>query len=231
MRGARTSLLLAMAVAAMMLFARLGQLPLRDPDEGRNAEVAREMAEAGSWLTPTYNGLAYLATPPFTFPAVAISPPPLAPSRRPARCAPAAPPARPAASSSCTPATTCCAPPARTGPPAAGCARTTGHTARTSNAPSPRSPPGGDGGSSSATAGRPRITPGSSAAPPRSTCATCSARAWPTATAPGRWPPDRAATPSGPHLSADGLTAGPGPEAETQLRRAPQTGLFQHAPR
>jgi len=54
-----------MAVAAMMLFARLGQLPLRDPDEGRNAEVAREMAEAGAWLTPTYNGLVYLDKPAF----------------------------------------------------------------------------------------------------------------------------------------------------------------------
>ena len=73
MRGARTSLLLAMAIAAVMLFARLGQLPLRDPDEGRNAEVAREMAEAGAWLTPTYNGLVYLDKPAFYFKAVAIS--------------------------------------------------------------------------------------------------------------------------------------------------------------
>ena len=73
MRGARTSLLLAMAIAAVMLFARLGQLPLRDPDEGRNAEVAREMAEAGAWLTPTYNGLVYLDKPAFYFKTVAIS--------------------------------------------------------------------------------------------------------------------------------------------------------------
>ncbi len=73
MRGALTCLLSAMAFAAMMLFARLGQLPLRDPDEGRNAEVAREMAEAGAWLTPTYNGLVYLDKPAFYFKAVAIS--------------------------------------------------------------------------------------------------------------------------------------------------------------
>ena len=42
-----------------------------------------------------------------------------------ARCARGAPPARPAASSSCTRAMTCCAPPGRTGPPTPGCARTT----------------------------------------------------------------------------------------------------------
>ena len=94
-----------------------------------------------------------------------------------ARCGTGAPPARPAASSSCTNAMTCCGPPARTGPPIPGCARTTWRTGRTWNAPSPRWRPAGAGGSSSATAGWPRTTPGSNAAPPRSTCATCSARA------------------------------------------------------
>ena len=60
-----------------------------------------------------------------------------------ARSATGAPPARPAASSSCTNATTCCGPPARTGPPAPGCVTTTWRTGRTWNAPSPRwRPPG-----------------------------------------------------------------------------------------
>ena len=54
------------------------------------------------------------------------------------RCVSGARPARPAASSSCTPAMTCSARPAPAGPPAADCARTTGHTARTSSASSPQ---------------------------------------------------------------------------------------------
>ncbi len=52
---------------------RLGALPLEQPDEGRNAEVAREMKESGAWLAPTYNGIAYLDKPAFYFKAVALS--------------------------------------------------------------------------------------------------------------------------------------------------------------
>jgi 4-amino-4-deoxy-L-arabinose transferase-like glycosyltransferase len=65
--------LLAICFAALMIFARLGQLPLRDPDEGRNAEVAREMLVNDAWLTPTYNGLVYLDKPAFFFRTVALS--------------------------------------------------------------------------------------------------------------------------------------------------------------
>jgi 4-amino-4-deoxy-L-arabinose transferase-like glycosyltransferase len=72
-RGAWIRLLLAVAIAVMMIFARLGGLPLRDPDEGRNAEIAREMQANGAWLTPTYNGLVYLDKPAFFFRAVATS--------------------------------------------------------------------------------------------------------------------------------------------------------------
>src|SRR5262249_4073851 len=43
------------------------------PDEGRNAEVAREMNESGAWVVPTYNGLDYLDKPAFYFKAVALS--------------------------------------------------------------------------------------------------------------------------------------------------------------
>ncbi len=52
---------------------RLGHLPLLQPDEGRNAEVAREMKESGAWLVPTYNGADYLDKPAFYFKAVALS--------------------------------------------------------------------------------------------------------------------------------------------------------------
>src|SRR5215475_1325946 len=52
---------------------RLGYLPLLVPDEGRNAEVAREMKESGAWLVPTYDGADYLDKPAFFFKAVALS--------------------------------------------------------------------------------------------------------------------------------------------------------------
>ncbi|MFO1459101.1 MAG: glycosyltransferase family 39 protein [Verrucomicrobiota bacterium] len=57
----------------MTVFLRSWALPLIVPDEGRNAEVAREMKESGAWLVPTYNGLPYLDKPAFYFKAVALS--------------------------------------------------------------------------------------------------------------------------------------------------------------
>ena len=65
--------LFALAIACVALFFRLGSLPLLEPDEGRNAEVAREMKESGAWLSPSYNGIAYLDKPAFYFKAVALS--------------------------------------------------------------------------------------------------------------------------------------------------------------
>ena len=55
------------------LFFRLGTLPLLQPDEGRNAEVAREMKESGAWLSPSYDGITYLDKPASYFKAVALS--------------------------------------------------------------------------------------------------------------------------------------------------------------
>jgi 4-amino-4-deoxy-L-arabinose transferase-like glycosyltransferase len=63
----------AFLLAALMFFARLGELPLIDPDEGRNAEVAREMAESGAWVVPIYNAIPYLDKPALYFRAVALS--------------------------------------------------------------------------------------------------------------------------------------------------------------
>ncbi len=48
-------------------FLGLGRLPLLEPDEGRNAEVGREMLALGRWLTPHYDGLVYLDKPPMLF--------------------------------------------------------------------------------------------------------------------------------------------------------------------
>jgi len=63
----------AFAIAAACILVRLGELPLLEPDEGRNAEVAREMLVSRSWLIPTYDGMPYLDKPAFYFRAVAVS--------------------------------------------------------------------------------------------------------------------------------------------------------------
>lgn len=64
--------LAAFGLALLMLFGGLGSLPLMEPDEGRNSEVAREMYVSGSWLVPTLNGNAYLDKPAFFFKSVAL---------------------------------------------------------------------------------------------------------------------------------------------------------------
>lgn len=70
---ARIGLIAAFLFAAWATFFQLGDFPLLSPDEGRNAEVAREMKVAGAWLVPTYNGATYLDKPAFFFKAVALS--------------------------------------------------------------------------------------------------------------------------------------------------------------
>ena len=62
-----------MVIVFATLCFRLGHLPLLQPDEGRNAEVGREMKASGAWLVPTYNGVDYLDKPAFYFKAVALS--------------------------------------------------------------------------------------------------------------------------------------------------------------
>ena len=69
----RWILVLSFILGAYMLFGRLGGWPLISPDEGRNAEVAREMSQSHSWLVPTYDGLVYLDKPAFYFKTVALS--------------------------------------------------------------------------------------------------------------------------------------------------------------
>jgi 4-amino-4-deoxy-L-arabinose transferase-like glycosyltransferase len=48
-------------------------LPLVDPDEGRNAEVAREMARSGDLLVPHLAGMPYLDKPPGLFWGAALA--------------------------------------------------------------------------------------------------------------------------------------------------------------
>ncbi len=66
-------LLLLCTVAACMFFVGLGRLPLTEPDEGRNAEKAREMLDSGDWITPHYDTLTCLDKPAAFFWLVAAS--------------------------------------------------------------------------------------------------------------------------------------------------------------
>jgi 4-amino-4-deoxy-L-arabinose transferase-like glycosyltransferase len=51
----------------------LGAYPLLDPDEGRNAEVAREMMASGDFVLPRLDGLPYLDKPVLFFAADALA--------------------------------------------------------------------------------------------------------------------------------------------------------------
>ncbi len=61
----------ALAFAASLLLA--GAFPLIDPDEGRNAEVAREMVSSGDLVVPHLAGMPYLDKPPALFWAAAVA--------------------------------------------------------------------------------------------------------------------------------------------------------------
>lgn len=64
------ALLLAVALSALFLF--LGTRGLNEPDEGRYAEIGREMAVGGSWLVPHLNGIPHFQKPPLVYWATAI---------------------------------------------------------------------------------------------------------------------------------------------------------------
>jgi 4-amino-4-deoxy-L-arabinose transferase-like glycosyltransferase len=70
---AAQQVLLLLLVAGCLFFLGLGRLPLTEPDEGRNAEVAREMLVSHDWLTPHYDTLPYLDKPVIFFWLVAGS--------------------------------------------------------------------------------------------------------------------------------------------------------------
>lgn len=60
-------------VAMPLLFYRLGSPGLMDPDEGRYAEIAREMLALKDWLVPHLNFLPYLEKPPLAYWLTALS--------------------------------------------------------------------------------------------------------------------------------------------------------------
>ncbi|MGH7265014.1 MAG: ArnT family glycosyltransferase, partial [Candidatus Rokuibacteriota bacterium] len=64
---ARLPLVVLTGLALVVLVAGLGSVALTDRDEGANAEAAREMLEAGSWITPTLNYAPRFAKPALAY--------------------------------------------------------------------------------------------------------------------------------------------------------------------
>ena len=79
----RLPLLLVAAILALSF--NLGGYALLDPDEGRNAEVAREMAQTNDYLLPHLDGLPYLDKPVVYFAAAAATMEVLGPTETAAR--------------------------------------------------------------------------------------------------------------------------------------------------
>lgn len=69
----RYALILLAAVFIAVWFGNLDYRKLVRPDEGRYAEIAREMAATGDWITPRLNGIKYFEKPPLQYWATAAA--------------------------------------------------------------------------------------------------------------------------------------------------------------
>ena len=66
--------LAALAILLVVVwFGGLGHRKLIKPDEGRYAEIPREMVATGDWLTPRLNGLKYFEKPPLQYWTTAVA--------------------------------------------------------------------------------------------------------------------------------------------------------------
>jgi len=69
----RSAWVLVIALASVAWFSGLDLRRLQHPDEGRYAEIAREMNVSGDWLTPRLNGIKYFEKPPLQYWVTAAS--------------------------------------------------------------------------------------------------------------------------------------------------------------
>ena len=72
-RSSKGGMFLVLAIAAVVYFAGLTGYSLLDPDEGRYAEIPREMLESGDFITPRLNYVKYFEKPPIFYWTVAGS--------------------------------------------------------------------------------------------------------------------------------------------------------------
>jgi 4-amino-4-deoxy-L-arabinose transferase-like glycosyltransferase len=87
--GGAATILIVSAVALSFFLFRAGEMPLTDPDEGRYAEISREMAIGGDWVVPRLFGIPYLEKPPLLYWLTGIAFCTFGPSEIAARLAPA----------------------------------------------------------------------------------------------------------------------------------------------
>jgi 4-amino-4-deoxy-L-arabinose transferase-like glycosyltransferase len=70
---ARSRLLLLLLAVTVIWFGNLDYRRLFHPDEGRYAEIPREMVATSDWVTPRLNGIKYFEKPPFQYWATAVA--------------------------------------------------------------------------------------------------------------------------------------------------------------
>jgi len=73
MRPETVSKFIVVVIAAIIWFALLGHRDLIEPDEGRYAEIPREMAASGDWITPRLNDFKYFEKPVLQYWMTAVS--------------------------------------------------------------------------------------------------------------------------------------------------------------
>lgn len=72
-RYARGTCALAWVLLGFIWFLAIGGPPLSNPDEGRYAEIPREMLVSGDWVTPRLDGIRYFEKPPLQYWASAVA--------------------------------------------------------------------------------------------------------------------------------------------------------------
>ena len=65
--------LLILAFSYLFFFHHLGSYSLKEPDEGRYAEIPREMIEQGDYIVPHLDYVRYFEKPPLLYWACALS--------------------------------------------------------------------------------------------------------------------------------------------------------------